>query len=134
MLLYLPYLTHAESPEGGKRDKIHIQIKAYLNALVLTMCELRNFSCLSRTKQRERPLGCIIYSRHCLQAILSFVGNMAYYIFASAWGFRRCSFRQTGQCEGLHIVERASGWLHVLFLCICRKTKTNQIRDYPWSQ
>ncbi|MBT9678919.1 hypothetical protein GPL04_01310 [Parabacteroides distasonis] len=23
------------------------------------------------------------------------------YIFTSAWGFRRCSFRLTGQCESL---------------------------------
>ena len=23
------------------------------------------------------------------------------YIFTSAWGFQRCSFRHTGQCEGL---------------------------------
>ena len=28
---------------------------------------------------------------------------------ASAWGFRRCSFRLTGQCEGLSIVERVTG-------------------------
>jgi len=53
----LHYLTHAESPEGGKRDKIHIQIKAYLNALVLTMCELRNFKLLVKNKATGTPLG-----------------------------------------------------------------------------
>ena len=30
------------------------------------------------------------------------------YRYISAWGLR-CSFRQTGQCEGLYIVRRATG-------------------------
>ena len=29
-------------------------------------------------------------------------------IYSSAWGFRRCSFRQTWQCEGLNTVERVT--------------------------
>ena len=28
--------------------------------------------------------------------------------------YQRCSFRQTGQCEGPRIVERVTVWLHVL--------------------
>lgn len=43
-------------------------------------------------------------------SILQWV-NRWYYILTSAWGFQRCSFRQTGQCEGLNSVERATDWL-----------------------
>ena len=39
------------------------------------------------------------------------------YIFTSAWGFQRCSFRQSGQCEGLYTVERVTDWLHVFCMC-----------------
>ena len=58
-------------------------------------------------------MGCIIYSPLWLRTYLrSLVGRMNY-ILTSAWGFRHCSFRQTGQCESLYYVERAAGWLHV---------------------
>lgn len=70
----------------------------------------------SRTKQRGCPMGCIIYY-HRMQAARS-VSNGDDYIFTSAWGFRRCSFRLVGQCEGLSIVERVTDRLHVFhFLC-----------------
>ena len=37
-------------------------IKAFLCALVLTFRELRNFPTdKSKTKQQERPIGCIVY-------------------------------------------------------------------------
>ena len=36
----------------------------------------------------------------------------------SAWGFRRCSFRLTGQCESLYYVERVTR-LAPRFLCVC---------------
>lgn len=48
---------------------------------------------LSRTKQRERLMRCIVYSPHWLRTILSFVVKSAFYIRTQAWGFRRCSFR-----------------------------------------
>ena len=41
-----------------------------------------------------------------------------YDIFASAWGFQRCSFLLTGQCESLYSVERASGLAPRLFIYI----------------
>ena len=48
---------------------------------------------LSRTKQRERLMRCIIYSPYWLRTILLFVVKSAFYILTLAWGFRRCSFR-----------------------------------------
>ena len=45
---------------------------------------------LSRTKQRERLMRCIVYSPYWLRTILSFVVKSAFYIRTQAWGFRRC--------------------------------------------
>lgn len=50
------------------------------------------------------------------------------YIFTSAWGFRRCSFRRTGQCEGLQSVERAADRLHVF----CSYPAWRKIRQSCW--
>ena len=63
---------------------------------------------LSSTKQRERLMGCIVYSPHWLRTALPLVVRRVNYILTLTWGFRRCSFRLTGQCEGLRIVERAT--------------------------
>ena len=63
-------------------------------------------------------MRCIIYSSHWLRAILSFVVNSAFYILTLAWGFRRCSFRQSGQCEGLYGVERVTEQAPRFFVCI----------------
>ena len=54
-------------------------------------------------------MRCIIYSHHWLRTILSLVVMSAFYILTLAWDFRRCSFRQSGQCEGLYGVERVTG-------------------------
>ena len=83
--------------------------------MVLTIRELRNFNCLSRTRQWGRLTGCIIYSPLWLRTYLCSLVGRVNYILTSAWGFRHCSFRQTGQCEGLRIVERAEDWLHVFY-------------------
>ena len=32
--------------------------------------------------------------------------------------YQRCSFRQTGQCEGLNSVGRAADWLRALFVSV----------------
>ena len=61
-------------------------------------------------------MGCIIYSHYWLRTFLLFVVNVVNYIRTSAWGFRRCSFRQSGQCEGLYGVERATGLTPRLFI------------------
>ena len=63
-------------------------------------------------------MRCIIYCPHWLRTILSFVVMSASYIPTLAWGFRRCSFRLTGQCEGLSIVERVTKQALRFFVCI----------------
>ena len=45
---------------------------------------------LSKTKQWERLMRCIIYSPHWLRTIMSFVVKRVFYIHTQAWGFRRC--------------------------------------------
>ena len=63
-------------------------------------------------------MGCIIYSPHWLRTILMFVVKSAFYILTLAWGFRRCSFRLAGQCEGLYTVERVTELAPRFFVCI----------------
>ena len=84
-------------------------VKGVSDALVLTIRELRKLICQSRTKQQGTSHGCIVYSPHWLRTIPLFVVKSAFYILTLAWGFRRCSFRLTGQCEGIRIVERVTG-------------------------
>lgn len=55
------------------------------------------------------PLGCIICYQEWFDAWKGVEALRVGHIFASAWGFRRCSFRLIGQCEGLQTVERATG-------------------------
>ena len=104
-------IAFAESPLGGTRAW-HIHIKRRNWTLWFWRC--KNFATsngLSKTKQRERPLGCLYTARIGLG--VNHHGLAGWYIYSSAWGFQRCSFRQSGQCEGLYSVERASDWLHV---------------------
>ena len=98
-----------------KRLGVYIH-KALLDALVLTVEELRKLIWLSKTKQRERPKGVVLYYT-CIIIPLWWCGSS---IYASAWGFRRCSFRQSGQCEGLSTVERVTE-LAPRFVHICNK-------------
>ena len=63
-------------------------------------------------------MRCIIYSPHWLWTILLFVVKSAFYILTLAWGFRRCSFRLAGQCEGLYTVERVTELAPRFFVCI----------------
>lgn len=66
------------------------------------LLELRKLYGLSKTKQRERLMGCIVYSPHWFRTVPPFVVTEENYILTLTWGFRRCSFRQSGQCEGLN--------------------------------
>ena len=78
---------------------------------------------MSRTKQRERLMGMLLYTalygfgRICVWSLESS------YIYASAWGFQRCSFRHTGQCEGLLNVERVTDWLRASFVYVPYKNQ-----------
>lgn len=71
-------------------------------------------------------MRCIIYSPHWLRTILLFVVKRAFYIFTLAWGFRRCSFRLAGQCEGLYTVERVTELAPRFHLYILTFCKTSQ--------
>lgn len=64
-----------KSPLWAKVGQTYISVKAFLDALVLAIQESRKFIDKSRTKQRERPKGCIIYSPHCLRMPKTFVGR-----------------------------------------------------------
>ena len=113
---------HTEEAAGG----MFSYIKAFTGALVLTIRESRKFTKVCQGQGNGNaprdvnaqlalcPVGFILSKagRH--------VGYM--YILTSAWGFQRCSFRQTGQCESLRIVERATGTASRFFVC---KPNTN---------
>ena len=62
-------------------------IKAFLCALVLTIEELRKLYGLSRTKQQERSIGCIVYLFLCVNSFYAKLWLGMVYIYASAWGF-----------------------------------------------
>ncbi len=89
---------------------IHNGKKAFLYALVLTIEELRKFIDKSKTKQQRTSHGMYLYTiRISIEQYLLFVVNMRLTTYLHhTWGFRRCSFRLVGQCEGLSIVERAT--------------------------
>ena len=70
-------------------------------------------------------MGCIIYNPHWLRTVLLFV-VMGHYILTSTWGFRRCSFRLAGQCEGLYTVERVTELAPRFHLYILTFCKTSQ--------
>ena len=61
-------------------------------------------------------MKCIIYSPIGFGRFCRLLSIRVIYIFTLAWGFRRCSFRQSGQCEGLYGVERATGLTPRLFI------------------
>ena len=77
-----------------------------------------NSTVSQKQSNAERLMRCIIYSSHWLRTILLFVVKSVFYILTLAWGFRRCSFRLTGQCEGLSIVERVTEPAPRFFVCI----------------
>ena len=81
--------------------------------LVLTIDELRNFKLLVKNKATKSVSCGVLCAFLQLRLFCVYVIVLSVYIVTSAWGFRRCSFRQEGQCEGLSIVERVTDWLHV---------------------
>ena len=73
--------------------------KAFTCALVLMRQNLAN----SKVSQKQSNGECsrhVLYSLHSLVAFIGFEGKRGV-LHTSAWGFRRCSFRLTGQCESL---------------------------------
>ena len=113
-----------KAPKGLKVGE-HIHIKAYLNALVLTVRESRKFQSSCQKQSNGNVLWGVLYTALIgYECILAFVTLRVSYIHALTWGFQRCSFRQLGQCESLRIVERATDWLHVLRMYVRTKLLT----------
>ncbi len=80
----------------------------------------RKIQGLSKIKQRERLMKVyIIYSPYWLHTI-DWCGVMGATIyFTLAWGFRRCSFRQSGQfARSLHSEASNRTRLHVFFVYV----------------
>ena len=90
----MPIIPDAEGSGG-----IHIHKKALLDALVLTIQESRKFKQLVKNKATGTPQGCFICTARSVPYCI--IRERVDYIQTSAWGFRRCSFRLTGQCESL---------------------------------
>ena len=98
--------THTESPDGQRLGRHTYGIR---RNCTLWFWRHKNFATsnwLSKTKQRERLMWCIIYSPHWLRTILSFVVIRAFYILTLAWGFRRCTLKD-------HISYLLPAWLSV---------------------
>ena len=93
-----------------------IYIKGVTVRFGFDVSESRKFDCLSKTKQRERLM--VVYYIHSILALV-FSGVNIDVIYTFTWGFHRCSFRQTGQCESLDTWNEQQNWLHVFFIYIC---------------
>ena len=99
-----------KAPKGWKRAR-YIYIKGVTERFGFDVVESRKFKLIVKNKATGTLHGMIICNPHWLFLVI--VISWGCIIYSSAWGFQRCSFRLTGQCESLSIVERASDWLHV---------------------
>ncbi len=77
-------------------------------------------------------MRCIVHNPYWLWTVLPLVAIRVLYIRTQAWGFRRCSFRQSGQCEGLYGVERVTGLApRFLFLYIKKYITDSVVAKNP---
>ena len=89
----------AESPLGWKRAR-YMYIKGVTERFGFDALESRKFKQLVKNKATGTSHGMFIYVPNWSLQIEDH--SWGYCIYSSAWGFRRCSFRQSGQCEGLN--------------------------------
>ena len=90
IVLTLYRLNPCRKPEGQRLGG-HVYIKR--RNCTLWFWRRKNFATsnwLSKTKQRERLMRCILYSRIGFGRFCRFVAERANCIFTLAWGFRRC--------------------------------------------
>ena len=107
-----------KAPRGLRRaGHIHNK-KAYL-ALWFWRMRTSQLHQLVKNKATETPHG--VYYIHFSHSPLHLFAKelMVGTIYTHTWGFQRCSFRLTGQCEGLHAWNEHQDWLHV-FLFVCK--------------
>ena len=125
--LYLQCLARVKALNGQRLGRHTYRQKAFLYALVLMVWESRKFIDKSRTKQRERPKGCIIYSPHWLRMQRAFVGREGIlYTYIGVGAFSVVRFRLVGQCESLWIVKRATEWLYAFSYVSTKETMTKR--------
>ena len=91
-----PIFASALTTFGGFKQ--NILTKAFSGRFGFDLLELRDFQ-TDCQKQSNGNAPCDVYI-HLLYTHL-------------AWGFQRCSFRQSGQCEGLNRWNGHQNWLHV---------------------
>ena len=126
-VLPLQRLYPYRKPQWAEVGQTYIHIRRNCTLWFWQCKNFANSQLLVKNKATERLMRCIIYSPHWLRTILLFVVKSAFYILTLAWGFRRCSFRLAGQCEGLYYtVERVTGLAPRFYLYI-------QITEYKHS-
>ena len=115
--LLLRCLILAESPNRARVGKtyIHKGVTVRFGFDVQRTSQLHQYV---KNKATGTPHGdVVIYSPLWLWTCLRLEPREFIY-YASAWGFQRCSFRHTGQCEGLLNVERVTDWLRASFVYV----------------
>ena len=102
--------------QRGGQDT-YINKKAYL-ALWFWRVRTSQLQLLVKNKATETPHG--VYYIHSSHSPLHLFAKelMIGTIYTHTWGFQRCSFRLTGQCEGLNTWNEWQDWLHVFFICM----------------
>ena len=88
LTLHCPYPYR--KPRWAEVGQTYIHIRRNCTLWFWLVRTSQTLNCSSKTKQRERLMGCIIYSPHWLRTILLFIVKSAFYILTLAWGFRRC--------------------------------------------
>ena len=106
-MLYLRCLCLCWKPLTGRAWGRYIYIKGVTVRFGFDAIRTSQTLRIVKDKATGTPYGMyIIYPCRCMAETPWLAGDC---IFTSAWGFQRCSFRQSGQCEGLNSVERAAG-------------------------
>ena len=90
-------IAFAESPLGGKRAW-HIHIKRRNWTLWFWRTWISQVQTVSQ-KQSNGDAPWDVYIQPALVVGVNHHGPAGWNIYSSAWGFQRCSFRLTGQCE-----------------------------------
>ena len=106
-------VLHADATLLARLGGQHIHKRRYWT---LWFWRYKNLASSSVSQKQGNGNAPRVFYMHSLYCILSVRCKRANYIQTSAWGFRRCSFRLTGQCESLYSVERVTDWLHALNL------------------
>ena len=119
MLIFAKSVHLPEAPRGwgGEADYIHIRRNC---TLWFWQCKnFANSNCSSKTKQRERLMGCmIIYYPRWLRTIFSFIAKRVAYIYVhwrGAFGVAR--FDLSGNARAFLSWNEWQNWLHA-FMCV----------------